>query len=117
MGSLFIGVWTAFTFTDKYLPLLLFTLFAILGGFSLGALNSRKARQQAKYKNEYTTYAGLFIAAIIFLGIYYLFWAIDKIIVKEGIDLSSEQVIYISMGGGFIGLMGIGLSVANALAE
>ena len=119
MGTIFIGVWTTFTFTEKYLPLLLFTLFGILGGLSLGALNSRKARQQAKYKNEYTAYAGMFFAAIIFFGIYYLLFAQGKIdaAVKDGVDLTGDQVIFVSMIGALMGLFGIGLTVANSLAE
>lgn len=119
VGSLAIGILSTFTLTSSYLALLLFTLFAILGGLALGALNSRKAKQQAKYKNEYTAYAGMFFAAIISLGVYYLFFAIEKVdaAINTGIDLTGAEVIYISMAGALMGIFGIGLTVANSLVE
>ena len=117
MGSLFLGYWTAFVFTDGYIGLLLFTLFALLGGFALGALNSRKARQQAKYENEYTAYAGMMFAATIFLGVYYLVFAITNIEAKVVADLEANIVVVIAMAAGIMGQIGLGLTVANSIAE
>lgn len=119
MGSLFLGGWLVFTFTDKYYPLLWFILFGILGGVALGALNGRKARTQIKYKNEYTAYAGMFFAAIVLMGSWYFFFALDKITKKinDDADLSAEEVLGISVGAGLMLMFGLGLVVANSLAD
>lgn len=118
MGSIFLGIWTTFVFTDNALGLLWFTLFGILGGLSVGSLNGRKARTQTKYKNEYTIYAAMFFAAIVFLGVYYLFLAPYKMENKVVPDaLEAAQVVYVAVLGGLLGLFGIGLAVANSLAE
>ncbi len=119
VGAIALGIWTTWVFTNSYLPLLWFTAFGILGGISLGSLNGSKARSMAKYKNEYTAYVGMFIAAIIFLGVYYFFFALFKIEdkLKEGVTLNAQTVLILSIAGGFIGLLGVGLTLANALAE
>ncbi len=116
MGSLFLGIWVTFVFTNNALGLIWFTIFAILGGLAIGSLNGRKAKSQAKYKNEYTAYGAMFFAAIIFLGVYYRFFAFAKIEEKV-IGLDAASVIYVAVGGALMGLFGIGLTVANSLAE
>jgi hypothetical protein len=118
VGSLAVGFFNVWTFTDGYLPLLWFVLFGVLGGVALGYLNSSKARTQSKYKNEYTAYVGMLIAAIVFLGLYYLMWGIDKIEAKlDTVDLTAEQVVFTAMGGAIAGLIGVGLTIANAMTE
>ncbi|MHA2169034.1 MAG: hypothetical protein ACXAB7_03885 [Candidatus Kariarchaeaceae archaeon] len=106
------------TFTDNYYPLLLFLIFGILGGLALGALNGRKARTQVKYKNEYTGYAGMAFAAIIFLGIYFGVMAtgtIEDNIADE--DMSATSVVGAAVASGLLALFGLGLVVANSLTD
>ncbi len=118
VGSLAVGFFNVWTFTDGYLPLLWFVLFGVLGGVALGYLNSSKARTQSKYKNEYTAYVGMMIAAIVFLGLYYLLFASGKV---EGYldttDLTGDEVIFVAMGGAIAGLIGVGLTIANSMTE
>ncbi|MHA2090178.1 MAG: hypothetical protein ACW98K_04900 [Candidatus Kariarchaeaceae archaeon] len=118
MGSFFLGIWTVWTWTDNYYPLLLFLIFGILGGLALGALNGRKARTQVKYKNEYTGYAGMAFAAIIFLGIYFGVMAtgtIEDNIADE--DMSATSVVGAAVASGLLALFGLGLVVANSLTD
>ena len=118
VGSLAVGFFNVWTFTDGYLPLLWFVLFGVLGGVALGYLNSSKARTQSKYKNEYTAYVGMMIAAIVFLGLYYLLFAIQKIEdYLDTTDLTGDEVIFVAMGGAIAGLIGVGLTIANSMTE
>ncbi len=120
MGSFFLAIWTVWTFTDNYYPLLLFLIFGILGGLALGALNGRKARTQVKYKNEYTGYAGMAFAAIIFLGIYFGVMstgAIEKSIDRAGEDMTATSVVGAAVASGLLALFGLGLVVANSLTD
>ena len=119
MGSFFLAIWIVWTFTDKYYPLLLFLIFGILGGMALGALNGRKARTQVKYKNEYTGYAGMSFAAIIFLGIYFGVMALDSIEdnLDAEADISAMAVVGSAVLSGLLALFGLGLVVANSLTD
>ncbi|MHA2248883.1 MAG: hypothetical protein ACXAD7_00910 [Candidatus Kariarchaeaceae archaeon] len=119
MASLFLGGWTVWTFTENYYPFLLFLLFGILGGWALGALNGRKARTQAKYKNEYTSYFGMALAAIIFLGIYFALFGKGNIEdnLPADADYGAIEVLSFAVGAGLMALFGIGLVVANSLTE
>ena len=90
----------------------------ILGGMALGALNGRKARTQVKYKNEYTGYAGMAFAAIIFLGIYFGVMALDTI--KDNLadeDMTATSVVGAAVASGLLALFGLGLVVANSLTD
>lgn len=118
VGALFVGFFNVWTFTDGYLPLLWFVLFGILGGVALGYLNSSKARTQSKYKNEYTAYVGMFIAAIVFLGLYYLLFALERIEARViSVELTAQDIVFIAMGAAITGLIGVGLTVANSMTE
>jgi len=120
MGGIFLSYWVAFEFTDKYVALLLFLLFGVLGGLSLGALNSRKAKTQAKYKNEYIAYAGMFFAATVLLAVYhFVFDDLAKITAKipVGSGYEPSMVLVNSFLSGILTQLGLGLVIANSLAE
>ena len=117
MASLFLGAWVTFTFTANMLPLFLFTIFGIVGGVALGSLNTRKARTQAKYKNEYTGYAGMAFAFIVFLGLYYAFIGQDTLESNIVKDEDPMLILFLAILSGMLGLFGVGLTVGNALAE
>jgi hypothetical protein len=121
IGSFFLCTLVVWELTENMFVLYLFFLFGLLGGIALGALNGRKARSQAKYKNEYTTYAGMFFMAIAFLGLYYAIFALDKI--EEQItdkyieDYEPMTILFLAVVSGILGFIGFGLAIANSLAE
>ena len=117
MGGLFLTIWLTFTVTDNMLIFLLFALFGILGGMSLGALNGRKARNQAKYKNEYTAYAAMMFAAIVLLALYYFIFGMGPITDRNVSDFSDELVVLFAGLSGILTELGLGLVIANSLAE
>ncbi|MHA2502984.1 MAG: hypothetical protein ACXAE3_08945 [Candidatus Kariarchaeaceae archaeon] len=117
MGGLFLTIWVTFTITNNLLIFLLFSLFGILGGMSLGALNGRKARSQAKYKNEYTAYAAMMFAAIVFLALYYFIFGFDAVTAKNVSDFPDATVVGIGALSGVLTELGLGLVIANSLAE
>ncbi|OLS28645.1 MAG: hypothetical protein HeimC2_05320 [Candidatus Heimdallarchaeota archaeon LC_2] len=105
--------------TDNMFMMYLFFIFGVFGGIALGALNGRKARSQPKYKNEYTSYAGMFFTAILALAGYYAFFAIDTIesSVAAGNDYEPEAVLFLAVISGLLAFLGFGLTIANSLAE
>jgi len=90
-----------------------------LGGIALGALNGRKARTQQKYKNEYTSYAGMSFTAIIVLGAYYAFFALDNIekSISTGNDFDANTVLILAVLSGILAFLGFGLTIANSIAD
>lgn len=117
IGSIFLASWVTFIFTDNMLSMLWFLAFGLAGGAALGALNGRKAKTQAKYKNEYTSYFGMAIAGIILLGIYYSTFGRDNIRLPEESQFDDLQVLFFAMISGFLALFGVGLTAANMLAD
>lgn len=119
IGALFLGFGAVFTLTDNMISLLWFPIFGIIGGLSLGALNSRKARTQPKYKNEYTSYAAMSFMAVVLLGLFFLLFASDKVDsnLPSNSSYSATQVIFAAIGSGLLAFFGVGLTVANAIAE
>ncbi|MHA2098995.1 MAG: hypothetical protein ACW99A_09925 [Candidatus Kariarchaeaceae archaeon] len=121
IGSFGLSTLVVWRLTDNMFVLYLFFLFGLLGGMALGALNGRKARTQAKYKNEYTSYAGMFFMAIVLLGAYYAFFALDSI--KDQIssdfadDYDEKTVLFLAVMSGILGFLGFGLAIANSIAE
>ena len=105
--------------TDNMFMMYLFFLFGVIGGIALGALNGRKARNQQKYKNEYTSYAGMFFTAILVLAGYYAFFAIDTIesSVASGNDYEPEAILFLAVISGILAFLGFGLTIANSLSE
>ncbi len=117
MGGIFLAIWTTFTITDNYLIFLLFPLFGILGGLALGALNGRKARTQEKYKNEYTAYAAMSFAAIVFLALYYFIFGVDPVTAANQSEFSDSLVVVLGALSGILVELGFGLVIANSLSE
>lgn len=118
MAGLFLSIYLTFTITNAYLVFLLFPLFGIIGGISLGALNSRKGRTQARYRNEYTVYASMFFAAIVFLGLYYFIFDMDVVTNNLKIDtFTAPVVVVMAMVSGIVMELGLGLATANMLAD
>lgn len=117
MGGLFLTIWVTFTITETFLIFLLFSLFGILGGMSLGALNGRKAKSQTKYKNEYTAYAAMMFAAIIFLGLYYFIFGFETVTAKNVSGFDDAVVVGIATLSGIMTELGLGLVIANSLTE
>ena len=121
IGSFAINTLVVWRLTENMFVLYAFFLFGLLGGIALGALNGRKARTQAKYKNEYTSYAGTFFMAIILLGGYYAFFALGRIEDKLSPDFSADYnamtVLFLSVVAGILGFIGFGLAIANSLSQ
>lgn len=105
--------------TDNMFLMYLFFLFGLIGGMALGALNGRKARTQAKYKNEYTSYAGMSFTAILVLGAYYALFALDNIenSVQAGNDYDPSLILFLAVLSGLFALIGFGLVIANSIAD
>ena len=104
-------------FTTWFSSMLWFLVFGLAGGAALGALNGRKAKTQAKYKNEYTSYFGMAMAGIILLGVYYSTFGEENIRLPADSEFSNLQVLFFAMISGFLALFGVGLTAANMLAE
>ena len=117
VAGIALSIWTTFTITQTYLVFLLFPLFGLLGGISLGALNGRKARTYAKYKNEYTAYAAMAFTAIVALMLYYFIFGFDKITSNNVSDFADSVVVIIGAASGLLVQVGLGLVIANSLAE
>ena len=117
IGSIFLASWVTFIFTENMLGMLWFLAFGLAGGAALGALNGRKAKTHAKYKNEYTSYFGMAIAGIILLGVYYSTFGRDNIRLPEESQFNDLQVLFFAMISGFLALFGVGLTAANMLAD
>ncbi len=119
VGGLVVVIYATAVLTSGFLPFLWFGLFGFIGGFALGALNSRKAKMQAKYKNEYVFYASSAFVATIALMIYYLVFAIDKVEAKTAApDVFPALTLVLATAGAAIAMMiGFGLVVANSIAD
>ena len=117
MGGLFLTIWVTFTITDTFRIFLLFSLFGILGGMSLGALNGRKAKAQTKYKNEYTAYAAMMFAAIIFLALFYFIFGFESVNAKNVSGFDDSVVVAIAALSGILTELGLGLVISNSLTE
>lgn len=118
IGSLGLSSLVVWTLTDNMWLMYLFLLFGVIGGMALGALNGRKARTQAKYKNEYTSYAGMSFTAILVLAAYYAFFAINK--VEDSLasdDYSASAVLFLAALSGIFAFLGFGLVIANSIAD
>ncbi len=117
VGGLVVTIYTTAVLTSGFLPFLWFALFGFIGGAALGALNSQKAKRQAKYKNEYVFYASSAFVATIALTIYYLAFAIDKVQAKV-VDPSvfgATALIFFTAGASLAMMVGFGLVIANSL--
>jgi len=117
IGSIFLASWVTFIFTDNMLSMLWFLVFGLMGGAALGALNGRKAKTHAKYKNEYTSYFGMALAGIILLGVYFSTFGSDNIRLPDNSEFDKIQVLLFAIGSGLLALFGVGLTAANMLAE
>ncbi|MCE7737161.1 MAG: hypothetical protein GPJ54_19900 [Candidatus Heimdallarchaeota archaeon] len=119
LGSLGVSSLVVWELTDNMFILYLFVLFGVLGGMALGALNGRKARAQQKYKNEYTSYAGMSFTAIIVLGAFYAFFAIDNIEknISTGNDYDANMILFLAVLSGILAFLGFGLVIANSISE
>ncbi len=119
VGGLIITIWATWVLTDNFLGFLLFPLFGIIGGIALGALNSRKAKTQVKYKNEYVFYATASFIAIIGLAVYFLMFALGAVEAKV-VDPSTFNAQTIIIGSAIASIsmiFGFGLVVANAIDQ
>ena len=96
---------------------ILFPIFGMLGGFALGSLNSRKARSQDKYKNEYVAYASMAFAAIAFLAGFYFIFGTARIAANNVSDFADTVVVSLAAASGILVEIGLGLVIANALSE
>ncbi len=119
LGSLGVSSLVVWELTDNMFIMYLFFLFGVLGGMALGALNGRKAKAQQKYKNEYTSYAGMSFTAIIVLGAYYAFFAIDNIekSVSTGNDYDANTILFLAILSGILAFLGFGLVIANSISD
>ena len=119
IGSLGISSLVVWELTDNMFLMYLFFFFGLIGGIALGALNGRKAKSQAKYKNEYTSYAGMFFTAILVLAGYYAFFAMDTIerSLASPDDYDANTVLFLATLSGIMAFLGFGLVIANSIAE
>lgn len=121
VSGLSLSLWMTFSITTTFLPLLWFAAFGIIGGLGLGALNTRKAKKQNKYKNEYMLYGFGGFIAILALLVYYLFINPDalvgKVVAENTLGLDEQMTIVTAAVGGILLELGVGLSFANMIAE
>lgn len=117
VGGIFMAIWTISTITDNYLVFLLYPIFGVIGGIALGALNSRKARTQEKYKNEYVSYAAMAFAAIVFLSLYYFIFGFDAVSSNNLSELEDSAVVLLAALSGVLVELGLGLVIANSISE
>ena len=114
----FLAFISVFTYTANYLLLSLFFVFGILGGLALGALNSRKAKTNTSYYREYVAYASIFFALILAMGLYLFLFGLPGIEKKmTGDSVTRETVLVIAIVSGLLTYFGIGLIMANIVAE
>ncbi|RMG28061.1 MAG: hypothetical protein D6732_19300 [Methanobacteriota archaeon] len=119
VGGLVVVIYATAVLTSGFLPFLWFGLFGFIGGAALGALNSRKAKTQAKYKNEYVFYASSAFVATIALLIYYLVFALDKVREKaaDPSTFPAEMLVSTAAGAAIAMMIGFGLVIANSIAD
>lgn len=122
-SGFFISIWMAFTIQQANLLFLLFPLLGIFGGIGLGQLNTRQAKRQEKYKNEYISMAALAFFFIIAIALYVIFFGADTVsekVAAKGSDASLFTVSVVAIGaalGGILLELGWGLVHANWIAE
>jgi hypothetical protein len=109
-ASLFIGGFCLFIFTNIHLPLIIVVLAGIIGGMFLGSIRSRKARVRKSVKNEYVAYAGLSIAVIIGLTIYFILFEKESM---PTTDFSYQLVTGLNLLAAVLGFLGTTLVIAN----
>ena len=117
IGGIFLVITIIGTMAPGLLIFILFPIFGIIGGTTLGHLNAGWVKRKESKKNEMTAYSTMMFFAIILLGVYYFIFGPGPVGAKNTSGMEDNIIVILGMVSGVLTQLGLGLIVASAYAS